>query len=211
MGLRARGSKRQSSARVNALRGMRSEIGRFCSTWRSEVVLKCLCLKGTKVKIPKRYLINPRDSIRAEKAAILWAHDSEHRVRNVYVIEHPIREESRWYHGSGGACFANWLFKNGPEKDDGFSSPCLMSPEGTFGLLAACGFADQHELQNAILQFARISSCHWAQAALHAFTDEQERTIRAEAERRRELALAEEWHRQQEYARQRREREAGVE
>jgi hypothetical protein len=65
------------------------------------------------------------------------------------------------------------------------STAAMLTPEGVFGGFVAQGFADAHELKNALVQFARIRGCDWARAMLYAFTEEDVAAIREEAARRR--------------------------
>lgn len=146
------------------------------------------------MNVPKRYLMIPRDYLPAERVAILWCSTSSvdnpeepGRVFNVRVMRYPedtCGEALQWWDASSGACYTDWLFKNGVAPTEQYQGGALLSPEGTFGLLASQGFKDTQEFQNAIIQFARISSCHWAQAMLYCFSRKQEHDVTEEADRR---------------------------
>jgi len=128
----------------------------------------------------------PVDAVDAADAEIWWSHSDDSKVVGVVVTSRKERlgRAGRQRPGTHdmGASSSDWLH---PNKAAGMSTPAMLTPEGAFGVLISQGFADAHELKNALVQFARIRGCDWARAMLFAFTDEDVNAIREEAERRR--------------------------
>src|SRR6267143_5468599 len=134
------------------------------------------------------YIATAEDSIPTEQARILWNWNDKGRVRDVLIDVHPgvsgyVPEYSEEYMCSGGACYSDWLNPKEGVKD-GFHPAAHFTPEGTFGSMVSSGFVDDHELRNAILQFARIERCVWAQAMLCSMFEEEVQRTAAEAIRR---------------------------
>ena len=131
----------------------------------------------------------PEDAVDAADAQIWWSHSDDSRVVGLVVtsrkeqLSRACRQRPGTY--DMGASSSDWLH---PSKPAGMSTPAMLTPEGAFGVLISQGFADAHELKNALVQFARIRGCDWARAMLFAFTDKDVNAIREEAERRRGAA-----------------------
>jgi hypothetical protein len=127
----------------------------------------------------------PKDAVDAPDAEIWWSYSDDHKVLGVVVTSRKERLSSNSPHPGThdvGPNSSDWL---SPSKPSGLSTPAMLTPEGAFGGLVAQGFADAHELKNALVQFARIRGCDWARAMLFAFTEEDVGAIREEAARRR--------------------------
>jgi hypothetical protein len=98
------------------------------------------------------------DRIRARSARIFWsAHPQTNRVTDVWVstTDQPGEESAREYFSPRwtcvvGNCDVDWL--RHPE----------FTPEAVFGELIGIGFHSSADLINALRQFAKIDSCHWA-------------------------------------------------
>jgi hypothetical protein len=131
----------------------------------------------------------PDDAVDAADAEIWWSLSDDSKVVGVVVTSRKERlrggERQRPGTQDMGASSSDWLQPDAPV---GMSTPAMLTPEGAFGVLISQGFANAHELKNALVQFARIRGCDWARAMLFAFTDKDVNAIREEAERRRRAA-----------------------
>jgi hypothetical protein len=113
------------------------------------------------------------DQISLQRARIAWNEDENDQITEVFIDEltQDWLDSSQYYLKSGGACFSDWE-KQADEEDTGTNFvevDSLLDAFGTFGIFLARGFVNSESYRQALIEFSRISECHWARRLLLAY------------------------------------------
>ncbi len=126
------------------------------------------------LRLPNSFSIAYVDNqISLQRARIAWNEDENNQITEVFIDEltQAWLDSSQYYLKSGGACFSDWE-KPAEEEGDGTKfaeADSLKDAFGTFGILLARGFANSESYRQSLIEFYRISECHWARRLLFAY------------------------------------------